>query len=272
MEEVFDAIDEWHRGNNHMGQERTWTYCRDKYFNITQKLVKHDWETCIVYCKKNPATKPTKGSRKPIKSKTFRERFQFDLIDFCKLRKRDPFGVLMRWILVIKDHATGFIYLCALPRKQANLVACKLEEIFGVIGYPKIMHSDNGKEFRAKIVLELLRNLNPNILSAYGQPRYPQDQGSVESMNKFVKRNIGSVLAECRLLGKNPNWTEVLGSVVAVINSQHGCCKDNVSLFEVVYGQVFDHELSCTKEKASQCWTVPQQLKVTNNPEFEAFM
>ena len=43
-------------------------------------------------------------------------------------------------------------------------MACKLEEIFGVVCYPKIMHSDNGKEFRAKIVLELLHNLNPNII------------------------------------------------------------------------------------------------------------
>ncbi len=89
MEEVFDVIDEWHWGNNHIGQERTWTYCRDKYFNVTQNLVKHYCETCIACCKKNPVTKPTKGSRKPIKSRTFRVRFQFDLIDFCKLRKRD---------------------------------------------------------------------------------------------------------------------------------------------------------------------------------------
>jgi hypothetical protein len=74
----------------------------------------------------------------------------------------------MRWILVIKDHATGFIYLCALPRKQADLVARKLQEIFGVIGYPKIMHSNNGKEFKAKVVLELLLKFNPNILSVYG--------------------------------------------------------------------------------------------------------
>ncbi len=35
-EQVFDAIDEWHRGNAHMGQERTWTYCQSKYFNVTQ--------------------------------------------------------------------------------------------------------------------------------------------------------------------------------------------------------------------------------------------
>ncbi len=151
-----------------MGQERTWTYCNDKYFNVTQNLVKHYCKTCIICCKKNPVTKSTKGSMKPIKSRTFRERFQFNLFDFFKMRKRDSFGVPMCWILVIKDHATGFVYLCALPRKQANLVAYKLQEIVVVIGYPKIMHSDNRKEFRAKVILELLRNLNPNILSVHG--------------------------------------------------------------------------------------------------------
>jgi hypothetical protein len=67
-------------------------------------------------------------------------------MDICKLRKRDPFGVLRHWILTLKDHATAFVYLCALPRKQANLIACKLQEIFGIIGYPKIFHTDNGKD------------------------------------------------------------------------------------------------------------------------------
>ncbi len=36
--------------------------------------------------------------------------------------------------------------------------------------------------------------------------------GSTEDeMNKMVKRVLGSVLAERRLSGQNPNWTEVLG-------------------------------------------------------------
>jgi hypothetical protein len=131
---------------------------------------------------------------------------------------------------------------------------------------------ETSSEPRLFLILELLRNLNPNILSVYGQPCCPQDQGSVESMNKFVKRIIDSVLAERRLLGNNPNWTEVLGIVAAAINSQHGHCKEDVSSFEVVYGQVFDYELSCTKEEACQYWTVPQWLQVINNPEFEAYM
>ncbi len=113
----------------------------------------------------------------------------------------NPFGVLMHWILTLKDHATALVYLCMLPWKRANLIAYKLQEIFGIIGYPMIFHTNNGKDFRAKVVLEFFRDLNPNILTVTGRPRRPSDQGSVENMNKFVKRTLETVLAEYRLVG-----------------------------------------------------------------------
>ncbi len=60
-------------------------------------------------------------------------------------------------------------------------------------------------------------------MSVTGRPLHPCDQGSVENINKLVKRVLGMVLvAEQRLAGQHPNWTEVLGSVVATINSQCG--------------------------------------------------
>ncbi len=148
-EELFNAINEWHHQNGHLGQERTWEFCRNKYWNVTQDHVKSYCTTCYHCLKKNPVTRKLKGSIKPIFSRNWQDRFQVDLVDFCRLRKRDPFGVLMRWIVVLKDHATGLTYICALPRKQAHLVAYNLQEIFGLIGYPKIFHTDNGKEFSA---------------------------------------------------------------------------------------------------------------------------
>jgi transposase InsO family protein len=178
--------------------------------------------------KKNPITQPAKGSRQPIRSRCYRDRFQIDLIDFCKLRKRDNFGVLMRWVMTIKDHATGLTYLCALPRKRPHLIAYKLQEICGIIGYPKIFHTDNGKEFTAKVVLKALREMNPHIYAVTGHPRHPTDQGSLESMNKLVKRILGTLLTKRRLAGDNPNGTEVLGMVSATINSQHGRGKDDI--------------------------------------------
>jgi len=48
---------------------------------------------------------------------------------------------------------------------------------------PKIFHTDNGKEFTAKVVLKALREMNLHIFTVTGRPRRPQDQGSVESMS-----------------------------------------------------------------------------------------
>jgi len=127
----------------------------------------------------------------------------------------------MRWAMCIKDHATGLTYLCALPKKRPHLIAYKLQEIFGIIGYSKIFHTDNGKEFTAKVVLKLkaLRDMNPHIYAVTGRPCRPSDQGSVESMNKLVKRILGTLLTERRLAGDNPNWTKVLGMVFSTHSS-----------------------------------------------------
>ena len=66
-EQLFDQIDEWHQGNGHMGQEHTWTYCSEKYYNVTERCVKLYCELCLTCMKKNPITRNIKGSIKPIR-------------------------------------------------------------------------------------------------------------------------------------------------------------------------------------------------------------
>ncbi len=85
-EQVFEVIDEWHRAKGHMGMERTHNACCQKYFNCTQVLVKTYVKTCFVCMQKNPSVRALRGSRKPIVSNHYRERFQVDLIDFRKMR------------------------------------------------------------------------------------------------------------------------------------------------------------------------------------------
>jgi hypothetical protein len=48
---------------------------------------------------------------------------------------------MQRWIMMVKDHSTGLVYLCALPQKKASFVAAESEKYFGLIGYPKIFHT-----------------------------------------------------------------------------------------------------------------------------------
>ncbi len=67
-----------------------------------------------------------------------------------------------------------------------NLIAYKLQEIFGIIGYRKIFHTDNGKEFTAMVFLGFLHDLNPNILMVTGRPCHPSDQGSVSAEHSLT--------------------------------------------------------------------------------------
>jgi hypothetical protein len=91
-------------------------------------------------------------------------------------------------------------------------------------------------------------------------------------MNRFVKRILGMVLSERREAGENPNWTEVLGSVAATINSQHGRGKYEVSSYEAVFGHRFNHALSCSKDEARRCWTLSEHMQITNDLDFKKYV
>jgi hypothetical protein len=50
-ENVFEAVDEWHQGNSHLGLERTWTYCKNTYWNVSQEHVGIYLKTCLTCMK-----------------------------------------------------------------------------------------------------------------------------------------------------------------------------------------------------------------------------
>jgi hypothetical protein len=84
--------------------------------------------------------KPISG--KPIVSIGFLTRLQVDLIDMRSLQY-DGYSFIMH----CKDHFTKFSWLYALPSKEASGVAINLRNLFYTFGPPKILQSDNGKEF-----------------------------------------------------------------------------------------------------------------------------
>jgi hypothetical protein len=85
-----------------------------------------------------------------------------------------------------------------------------------------ISNTNNEKEFIAKLVVDLMKQNNPNCFIVTGQPRTPRDQGSIESTNKFVQCVMKSISLERCLAGLEVNWTRFLGQVMAVCNSLSG--------------------------------------------------
>jgi hypothetical protein len=192
-EETFDAIRECHQAVGHKAIGQTKQEATNQFANVTREMVKIFCQLCPVCLKKSDRKKITAGARNPIDSLSFRDRFQCDLIDMQANPQKDHNGILMHWIIVVKDHFTKFTWLRAVARKKTNLVAAELDQLFGFIGYPLIYHSDNGKEVAGKQIVNLLKSINPNVITVTGRARTPSDQGSVERGNREIKKVLSAL-------------------------------------------------------------------------------
>ncbi|KAH7703060.1 KRAB-A domain-containing protein 2-like protein [Aphelenchoides avenae] len=133
--------------------------------------------------------------------------------------------------MVYQDHLTKFVVLRALVRKTAIEVAGKLKEIFAVFGAPRILQSDNGKEFANQVVKELVRQW-PECRIVHGKPRHSQSQGSVERAN----RDVGDMLTMYLKDKKTTHWAAALPVIQAAKNRRfhRGI---NMSPFEAMFGK-----------------------------------
>ncbi|CAF1544076.1 unnamed protein product [Rotaria sordida] len=151
---------------------------------------------------------------------------QIDLID---MRTVEHNG--FKWIFHAKDHFSKYSWLYPLVTKEAINVAETLKSIFYQFGPPRILQSDNGREFVAKVILALTK-LWPGLLIINGRPRHPQSQGLVERGNAVVQQLLGKWLDE----NVTTDWPSGLGPVMYAINISVARTI-NQTPFEVVFEQ-----------------------------------
>src|SRR6185312_6517224 len=95
-------------------------------------------------------------------------------------------------LLVLIDVFTGFIVLRPLKDTTAETVARKLWKIFSLIGYPKILQSDNGSEFVNDVIQSLVRIVG--IERRFITPYNPRSDGKVERSIQTVMLIIKKLL------------------------------------------------------------------------------
>ncbi len=134
------------------------------------------------------------------------------------------------------------------------------------------LHADNGKEFIATIVVDLIKESNPNCFIVMGRPRTPQDQGSVERANKIVQQVLKSISSENCLRSIEVNWTKLLGQVMAVCNSHSGTRKHSVPSYEAVFGQKYHPQLKCNMSKMRECRSIYKRLKLSLDERLETYV
>ncbi|CAF2086643.1 unnamed protein product [Rotaria magnacalcarata] len=223
-EKIYEKIYECHIAVGHSGRDKTWAEIKTRYAGIPQQTISIFINMCDVCQTRRSFPKATSG--KPIISVGFLTRLQVDLIDMRSM-KHDGFNFIMH----AKDHFTKFSWLFALPSKEAHHVALHLRNLFYTFGPPKILQSDNGKEFVANIILDLKLNWL-DLIIINGRPRHPQSQGLVERANAVVQKMLGKWLET----NKSLDWPQGLGSVMLAMNN---CISQSTKKtpYEMVFGQ-----------------------------------
>lgn len=102
-------------------------------------------------------------------------------------------------LLVLIDLFTGFLFLRAVLDTTAVTIAQHLWEIFSIIGFPRIIQSDNGPEYVSDVIRTLIKltGMDQRLISPYN----PRADGKVE-------RAIGVVVMIIKkmLHGTSKHW------------------------------------------------------------------
>ncbi|XP_046608871.1 KRAB-A domain-containing protein 2-like [Neodiprion virginianus] len=182
VEGYFEKLLEAHNQTGHGGRDEMLYYMKQKW-RIPRSACEI-FISCCETCNRKKSTVRKGVVVKPILSRGFNARGQVDLIDFQSC----PDGEY-KWLMNYQDHATKFIHLLPLQSKHAANVAEELSKIFFTFGAPAILQSDNGREFAANVVRELV-SLWPSCKMVHGRPRHSQTQESVERANADVENML----------------------------------------------------------------------------------
>ena len=243
----------------HGGIKKTYKTLKNTVLNIKLQCVEKYVKNCD-YC----VNKRKKLKRRfpppittPIVSNSFCQRAQIDLIDVKSYKYPN-----CAFILNYQDNLTRFCILKPLIAKEADSIIDCLVEIFCTFGAPKILHSDNGGEFRNKKLKMYIERFWPSIHCVQSLPYTPRTQGAVERANKDVKEKFLYLMSEgiCKDPIQVLNYVQYSKNIS--VNRTIGC-----SPYKAIFGQ--DPVIDLKAEKLSSQFTDDLELDVNDKSTIE---
>ena len=209
IEDFYEKLLEAHLRTGHGGRDRMRRFCSDKWKISRDSCTL--FASCCRTCNRKKSTVRSGVVAKHIISDYYNKRGQVDLIDF----QNCPDGEY-KWLMNYRDHRTEYVHLRPLKSKEADAVAMELQRIFYEWGAPQILQSDDGCEFIALVIKELLR-LYKHTTIINGRPRHPQSQGRVDQANSDVKNMI-----QCWMIDNDSTaWSEGCYAVAVIHHLLH---------------------------------------------------
>ena len=196
--------------SGHPGPDRTcWAAHRRFYWRGMDRHLKNFAESCQNCLKFKGRPHPSVGIRRyPIPDRPWQS-VSVDLIGRLPTTTNKN-----KFILVCVDFLTRYSVAVPLPSKSAKEVATALGKIFCEHGIPQTVLSDNGTEFRNKVVKELANMLQ--FKHATIAVHHPASQGLVERKNQAI------MIALRQLNDERPDdWDICLPYAMLAVNSAY---------------------------------------------------
>ena len=136
-----------------------------------------------------------------------------DFMFMAALRERSSHGY--RYVLVVKDDASGYVWLRATETCDSRAVVETLVDWCAVFGVFEMFNSDGGSHFTSKVVSELTERLgiNHHIVTPYA----PFANGTIERENSTVLNCLRAMLVE--LNADESEWPYLLPVVQLACNT-----------------------------------------------------
>ncbi|MDO9013584.1 MAG: integrase [Polynucleobacter sp.] len=202
----FDAerrnniISRIHVNLRHVAWGATYQCLKEKYANITESDVRTFVNECIV-CIQNSNVRSDRKDIQPVLACRPNMHWQIDLVDMKRYADQND-GY--KWILCVVDVFSKFMWTYPVFAKEPSQVNVCLWHLFEANGVPRIIQSDNGREFENEETRRFFSVMHVEF--RHGLPRKPSTQGQIERANQtIVSRRLRKALLHDRTLGDAPD-------------------------------------------------------------------
>jgi hypothetical protein len=213
-EDFFKILSGLHCENRgHMGQNQLEAQVKDRYHNLPRSAIEAFVQSCVICSLKK--IQHIQPRIKPIRSEDFLSRLQIDLVDMrCQPCIKN--GLKYEWIAHVMDHFSKFHVIWAQQHKTAEEVVENLESrVFAYFGLPFILQSDNGREFKNQLMVNLVESWEGSCKIVHGRPRHPQSQGLVEQANGTLENMLRSMMVQFN----RKDWVSFLPKIMFNLNT-----------------------------------------------------